>query len=686
MPLNDPVPSSAFDVAKRNASDFDSLLQQDSGTVETRTGKQLLPWQAAMQRYAAYNNTGAWVTGTAYQVNDLWESSGTWYVVLTAYTSGATPGDDIASGNVQVWQVRDFVSGVDTIADLRALEPLFDGQQVSLSGYNATAAPEQPKGGGIFTAKYGDYSAEVSADTLTGIYVAFPSDPSGTTGAWVRGFNGSAFVEWFGAKGDNISNDQPAIQAAIDFFGTSTIFTESGGTVRLGKGFFRTNSPLVFKSSWVKLIGDDESNTTINFFGSPGEAAITTDTVNDVYSYNGVSNIALRVNNQDTVGIRFDRCQGANFSSLLVQLLADYTVAFYGAGNGVGSAPYYNSFDDLFLAGAWSPGNPTSDCVAFRFVLNNPTRLDAPNSNVISNIKRAAAFNTVFDIQAGNSNMFTNIGAESIGDYFFNLSDIPASFSGTATSGTASSLTDNTASFPVLSNGTLRIISGSGAGTVGLIQSNTSTTITLTQSQHVEFDNTSVYEVYNGKCSGNKVINLRHEGTNTTALVRNSFGANNNIVSNVFSTGAVTRWVNLAKDPDFIVNPIGSGLTAITFYAENIAANSTTTLSPRGGEGLSIAGGVRIARSGNITALSTAVNNMSSSAAGSAVVKLIQNGSEATSVRHTITNNNRFGYTAIADVIDDQVIRDRNLHVIIETDSDWDATASDFSVTVWISH
>lgn len=156
MPLNDPVPSSAFDVAKRNASDLDNLLQQDTGTVETRTGKQLLPWQVAMQRYAAYNNTGAWATGTAYQVNDIWESSGTWYVVLTAYTSGATAGDDIASGNVQVWQVRDFVSGVDTIADLRALEPLFDGQQIELLGHTIAGI-----GGAIY---YADFSDTTSLD------------------------------------------------------------------------------------------------------------------------------------------------------------------------------------------------------------------------------------------------------------------------------------------------------------------------------------------------------------------------------------------------------------------------------------------------------------------------------------------------------------------------------------------
>lgn len=109
---------------------------------------------------------------------------------------------------------------VETIADLRALEPLFDGQQVSLSGYHSTAAPEQPKGGGIFTAKYGNYSAEVSSDTLTGIYVAFPSDQSGTTGAWVRNDINTITPLMFGAIANGQDDDRDKISA---MFGMITL-------------------------------------------------------------------------------------------------------------------------------------------------------------------------------------------------------------------------------------------------------------------------------------------------------------------------------------------------------------------------------------------------------------------------------------------------------------------------------
>lgn len=43
MPLNDPVPSSAFDVLQRNAEDLDKYLNQDTGSFQNRTGDVLTP-------------------------------------------------------------------------------------------------------------------------------------------------------------------------------------------------------------------------------------------------------------------------------------------------------------------------------------------------------------------------------------------------------------------------------------------------------------------------------------------------------------------------------------------------------------------------------------------------------------------------------------------------------------------
>lgn len=101
MALNDAVPSSATDVFKRNAEDADRLLNA-SGSVTNRLGNQILTWEQISQSHAAWNNRGSWVTATAYAVNDVWEDGGVWYVVLSAYTSGATAAADIAGPNIAV--------------------------------------------------------------------------------------------------------------------------------------------------------------------------------------------------------------------------------------------------------------------------------------------------------------------------------------------------------------------------------------------------------------------------------------------------------------------------------------------------------------------------------------------------------------------------------------------------------
>lgn len=254
MALDDAVPSSAFDVVKRNAEDLDKLVDQTSGYVTSRTGKSLIPWQVAIQRYAAFNNRGAWATATDYSVNDVWSDSGSWYLVLSPYTSGASAAADIAAGNVKLWQDarfstydpatdaemiagtanklpdaeqvrREHVAQVPTIAALSALESAFDGQAVAVTSYHggwAASALAVPSGGGVYIYDANRAKADHDGGLVISATVPWVSDmslylnASGETdpfgsGCWVlKRTGGQVSIDSFGAIPGNPAVDNSA--------------------------------------------------------------------------------------------------------------------------------------------------------------------------------------------------------------------------------------------------------------------------------------------------------------------------------------------------------------------------------------------------------------------------------------------------------------------------------------------
>jgi len=67
---------------------------------------------------------------------------------------------------------------------------------------------------GQFIWRSGDYSAQITLDTLEGIYVKANAIAT-TSGAWVRAFNDSIEAKWFGVVGNDVADDGPALDASF---------------------------------------------------------------------------------------------------------------------------------------------------------------------------------------------------------------------------------------------------------------------------------------------------------------------------------------------------------------------------------------------------------------------------------------------------------------------------------------
>lgn len=141
------------------------------------------------------------------------------------------------------------VYDVASLADLKAMDPP-DSARTVVTQYRTTAGDG---GGGVWVWRSGDQSANVSADTQSGIWAAPTASSTGTNGAWQRVFSGVLFAEWFGAAAANSAADNTtAFNAAI-------LYAKNGafGAVQFGKGSFAVTS--LTMQTGVSLYGTDRA-------------------------------------------------------------------------------------------------------------------------------------------------------------------------------------------------------------------------------------------------------------------------------------------------------------------------------------------------------------------------------------------------------------------------------------------
>ncbi len=117
------------------------------------------------------------------------------------------------------------ISYIATIADLKALSDTSSAAlaTVYVEGYYADA----DGGEGVF-----HWSSTSSASGNGGTIIELDSAPA--SGRWIRATNGAPYsVKWFGAKGDNSTDDAAAIQSALNS-GAGVVVCPAGGVYLIG--------------------------------------------------------------------------------------------------------------------------------------------------------------------------------------------------------------------------------------------------------------------------------------------------------------------------------------------------------------------------------------------------------------------------------------------------------------------
>ena len=160
------------------ATEANALATEVNGYKTAAEAAQIAAEAAQAAAASSANFKGDWSdqTGAAAIPYSVFHEGNCWNLVnpladVTASEPGATA-DWVVSGGILVatdlTQLQTFEVSAGTVVYLKGRTTINDGGQ------------------GVFVSTTADISTEVTADTLNGIYVPFPSDPTGGDGGWVR--------------------------------------------------------------------------------------------------------------------------------------------------------------------------------------------------------------------------------------------------------------------------------------------------------------------------------------------------------------------------------------------------------------------------------------------------------------------------------------------------------------------
>lgn len=181
----------------------------------------------------------------------------------------------------------------DAIEEIRGA-PTAASDRAALAGLATGHAAYLTEAGrqGLFVFDPGDLSAKVAADSAQGVYVAPSTDTTGVSGAWVRKFDETINVKWFGAKGDSNdtasvgTDDTAAIQAALNY-----VNAVGGGTLYFPEGYYKISAYLTILRN-TAMVGAGRTSTKLVCSHAGGGGATAAENVRNgsaIYSGNPIN-------------------------------------------------------------------------------------------------------------------------------------------------------------------------------------------------------------------------------------------------------------------------------------------------------------------------------------------------------------------------------------------------------------
>lgn len=249
---SDPVVDNDGDVLATGALYFNTA----SAAMKVYNGAA---WESAVQ---SLDPRGAWVTTTAYVLNDLVTVNGSAYVCTVDHTSSTDTTPGTGADWETVWDL--FVAaGLTTYATRTSLKAIDTG--AIKAAYLSEAGRE-----GWFVWTAGNFSASVTADTQEGLFIKANAVAS-SAGAWVRIFDyGSIKPEWFGAAVGAATDSAVGVQAAIDLLTAIT----RGGTLVFGSGQYYFSSTVLINYPGISIRGSSFVSTV--FYGNHSNGPVVT--------------------------------------------------------------------------------------------------------------------------------------------------------------------------------------------------------------------------------------------------------------------------------------------------------------------------------------------------------------------------------------------------------------------------